>query len=522
MRKWWRVVAVVSMSGFAACGGQMDNPTSDEVASSLASLKKYDSERLCPEIASGSGMMQCLARRLKIPAGVVGPHALPAGLGPAQLQSAYKIDTTKGAGVTVAIVDAMDDPNAESDLAVYRSTFGLPPCTTANGCFRKVDQNGGTTYPAADSGWAGEISLDLDMVSAICPSCKILLVEATSANIGDLGAAVNRAVAMGAAVVSNSYGGPEDGSSASYDSQYYSHANVGIFASSGDSGFGASYPATGHDVIAVGGTALTVASSTSRGWSETAWSSSIFGGGAGSGCSADVSKPSWQNDPGCAKRMEADVSAVADPQTGPATYDTYMAGGWQVVGGTSASSPLVAAIFAMYGIPGRSGGATGQFVWQNSGDFFDVTSGSNGTCTPAYECTAGPGYDGPTGWGTPNGTKLAGGVCTPQCSGKQCGPDGCGGTCGTCPMGQTCDASGQCGTTCTPQCSGKQCGPDGCGGTCGTCRPGQTCSAGGQCTGGCVPQCGSGQFFSSCGGSDSCGGTCGCASGLFCLFGICL
>src|SRR5262249_43085794 len=155
------------------------------------------------------------------------------------------------------------------------------------------------------------------------------------------------------------------------------------------------------------------------GWSETAWSKSIiFGGGAGSGCSADVAKPSWQNDNvthpgGCAKRMEADLSAVADPQTGPAVYDTYMSGGWQVVGGTAASSPLVPPIFAMYNVPGKSGGATGQFVWSNPSDFFDVLSGNNGTCSPTYECTAGPGYDGPTGWGTPDGSRLGGGTCMP-------------------------------------------------------------------------------------------------------------
>jgi hypothetical protein len=217
--------------------------------------------------------------------------------------------------------------------------------------------------------------------------------------------------------------------------------------------------------------------------------------------------------------MEADVSAVADPQTGPATYDTYQSSGWSVVGGTSAASPLVAAIFAMYGIPGRTGGATGQFAWTNTSDFFDVVGGSNGTCTQSYECTAVAGYDGPTGWGSPNAATF-GGTCTPQCSGKQCGPDGCGGTCGSCPTGQTCNANGQCQAGCTPQCSGKQCGPDGCGGTCGSCPTGQTCSSSGQCS--CTPSCGSGGFFSQCGNSNGCGGTCGCASGLFCFIGICL
>ena len=238
------------------------------------------------------------------------------GYGPADLQSAYALPSNLGAGKTVAIVDAYDLPSAESDLGVYRSQFGLPPCTTANGCFRKINQNGGTTPPAANSGWGQEIALDIDMVSAICPQCKILLVEASSASIANLGTAVNQAVAQGAVAVSNSYGASESFSETSWDTSYYKHAGVAITASSGDSGYGTSYPAASPWVTSVGGTSLSRASN-ARGWTETVWS------GAGSGCSSTESKPSFQTDTGCSRRTIADVSAVANPSTGVAVYDTY-------------------------------------------------------------------------------------------------------------------------------------------------------------------------------------------------------
>ncbi|MBA2470882.1 MAG: hypothetical protein H0V41_01035, partial [Pseudonocardiales bacterium] len=240
--------------------------------------------------------------------------AVPNGFGPADLRSAYQLSTSGSAAMTVAIVDAFDDPNAEADLATYRSTFGLPACTTANGCFRKVNQNGQTSpLPATDPGWAGEISLDLDMVSAICPNCHILLLEANRPTVTNLGTAVNTAVNLGAKFVSNSYGGPENGLENSDDTSYYNHPGVVITASSGDSGFGVSYPASGKGVTAVGGTSLTRDTS-ARGWSETVWN------GAGSGCSASVAKPAFQAGltTGCARRAEADVAAIADPQTGVA------------------------------------------------------------------------------------------------------------------------------------------------------------------------------------------------------------
>lgn len=313
------------------------------------------------------------------------------GYSPADLQSAYVLPTTGGTGQTVAIVDAYDDPNAESDLATYRSYFGLAPCTSTNGCFRKVNQVGGTSYPKADAGWAGEISLDLDMVSAICAQCNILLVEANSASYADLDAAENEAAALGATEISNSFGGAE----VSADDSAYNHPGVAITASAGDSGTGASQPCSYAEVVCVGGTSLY--SDPYYGWSESAWS------GTGSGCSAYVLKPSWQTDSGCAMRSEADVAAVADPQTGVSVYDSYVSGGWQVVGGTSASSPIIASVYALAGNAAAINPP--QNLWTNAGtNTFDITSGSNGTCSIYYICNAGPGYDGPTGWGTPNGT----------------------------------------------------------------------------------------------------------------------
>jgi len=276
---------------------------------------------------------------------------------------------------------------------VYRSQFGLPACTTANGCFRKVDQNGGTNYPRRNTGWAEEISLDVDMVSAICPGCHILLVEASSNSFANLGASVNRAATMGANAISNSYGGSDTADSSA---PFYNHPGIAVTASSGDSGFGAQFPASSHFVTAVGGTHLT-RSSTTRGWTETVWS------GAGSGCSsfnAALTGAAGFNT-GCANRAEADVSAVADPNTGVAVYDTFREPGWLVFGGTSVASPIIAAV---YGLAGNEASIDNNFPYAHSGSFFDVTSGSNGSCSPSQLCTARAGWDGPTGLGTPNGT----------------------------------------------------------------------------------------------------------------------
>ncbi len=321
--------------------------------------------------------------------------AAPSGLAPADLQDAYKLGAG-GSGQTVAIVDAYDAPTAEQDLATYRSQFGLPECSTANGCFKKVDQNGGSSYPTGDAGWGQEISLDVDMVSAVCPSCNIVLVEANSASFEDLGTAVNTAAGM-ASVVSNSYGG-SDAADSDYG-QYYNHPGVIMTVSSGDSGYGVEYPASSQYVTAVGGTSLTKDGS-ARGWSESAWD------GAGSGCSDLNTALSGQAgaNTGCTGRAVADVSAVADPATGVAVYDSTAAGGqsgWMVFGGTSVAAPVVGGIF---GLAGNASSVDNNTPYAHADSLFDVTSGSNGSCPTTQWCNAGPGWDGPTGLGTPNGT----------------------------------------------------------------------------------------------------------------------
>ena len=319
----------------------------------------------------------------------------PAGYGPSALRHAYNLPSSRGAGRVVAIVDAYNDPKAESDLAHYRRAYHLPPCTRANGCFRKVNQNGGSSYPHSNAGWAAEISLDLDMVSAVCPKCHILLVEGSSSYINDLGKAVNTAVRLGAKYISNSYGTSESSSDASYDSQYFNHPGVVITASAGDGGYATAYPADSRYVTAVGGTSLRRASSP-RGWSEKAWN------GTGSGCSSDAAKPSWQKASACSKRIGNDVAAVADPNTGVAVYDTYKAGGWAIYGGTSAASPIIAATYALAGTP-RAGTYPASYPYTHRSALHDVTSGHNGSCHRSYLCTARRGYDGPTGLGTPKG-----------------------------------------------------------------------------------------------------------------------
>lgn len=311
----------------------------------------------------------------------------------ADIQSAYKLPSALlGARQTVAIVDAYDDPNAAADLAAYRAANNLPICDADFPCFNKVDQRGGTNYPAPDPGWATEESLDVDMVSAACPNCRILLVEADDNSFDNLGTAVDEAVTLGATVVSNSYGGAEFNGEQT-DAAHYNHPGVAITVSTGDSGYGVSAPASFPTVTAVGGTTL-YQDGSARGWSELAWS------GAGSGCSAYVAKPSWQRDRLCRKRTVADVAAVADPNTPVAVYDTFEASGWLAVGGTSVATPIVASVYAL---AGNAGSVSSDYPYSHSTALFDVVGGSNGSCGGSYLCTAVSGYDGPTGLGTPNG-----------------------------------------------------------------------------------------------------------------------
>jgi hypothetical protein len=363
------------------------------------------------------GPMRCFSEAIGYQQGSLGPKIMPGptGLGPAQIQSAYKLSGVASGGKTVAIVDAYNDPKAASDLAVYRSAYGLPPCTVANGCFRQVNQNGTTSpLPAGNHGWAIEESLDLDAVSAACPDCHILLVEASNANTANLVKAEDTAGRTpGVVSISDSWGGSEAASETS-DDTHFNHPGVAITAAAGDSGYGTSWPAVSPYVTAVGGTTLTQANN-ARGWNETVWS------GSGSGCSKFEPKPTWQLDNGCPRRTSNDVAADADPNSGLGVYDTYSScgsssfcdrlielglaqglDGWAQVGGTSLSSPLIASVYALAG--NASSVVYGSYPYSHASSLFDVTSGSDGTCSPTYLCTAGPQYDGPTGNGTPNGT----------------------------------------------------------------------------------------------------------------------
>jgi hypothetical protein len=444
---------LLSLTGAVACGSQVPGTIDDRATEDLSTLAIHPHRAVCGDAAPGEA--RCFARIRLNDDGVtpfVSTATTPSGIGPSDITSAYNLPSG-GSGVTVAIVDAYDDPKAEADLAVYRKQYGLPACTTANGCFKKVSQTGSTTsLPAANDGWAGEISLDLDAVSAACPACNILLVEATSPTTVNLGTALNQAVKLGASIVSNSYGGPESSSDPSFDTKYFKHAGVLITVSSGDSGYGAQYPASSQYVMAVGGTTLKRSTSATRGWTETAWAS------GGSGCSAYTAKPSYQKDTKCAKRTVADVSAVADPNTGLAVYDTYGSGsGWQVFGGTSASSPIVAAIFARLGVASAAAQTAG-FPYAHTAAFNDITSGTNGSCSGTYLCKAGSGYDGPTGIGSPNGSKVKAAIATANSvsanessSGSSCGHSLCESgspvptTCDSCAT-QICDTDPYCCT----------------------------------------------------------------------------
>jgi subtilase family serine protease len=327
----------------------------------------------------------------------------PTGYGPAQFLGAYSLSGLASGLKTVTIVDAYDNPTIRNDLSVYSNTMGiadLPTCTSpadARACFIKVNQSGGTSsFPRKDAGWALEIALDVEVAHAVCQNCKIILVEGSSNQFVDLGAAVNTAANLGANVISNSYGGSEfSQESTSTYGGFFNHPGIAITVSSGDSGYGVEFPAASRYVTAVGGTTLRLGANNSRA-SETVWS------GAGSGCSAYEPKPSWQTDAECSRRTVADVSADADPNTGASVYDTtrYQGRqGWFQVGGTSLAAPLIGAVYAL----GTSNVTYGSYPYSHTNSLFDVTSGSNGSCAGSYLCTARVGYDGPTGLGTPNG-----------------------------------------------------------------------------------------------------------------------
>lgn len=387
----------------------------------------------------------------------------PPGYGPAQLAAAYGLTTTTGSGQTVALIESGDYPTAAADLAVYRTQYGLPPCTSASGCFKKVGQTGSTTsLPRTNASWAEETALDEDMVSAICPNCHILIVEANSATTSNLDAAVNVAAQLGATEISNSYGSAESDFDPPADVQAdYDHPGVVVTAAVGDDGYDSfdqwllygsvpsspSFPASSPDVVAVGGTTLDLDQAGHRS-SETVWNSDgpndqyeeIYGlyGATGGGCSTLFAAPTWQrslsgwsNTECGTARLAADVSAVGDPFTGFDVYDSADGLGWFTEGGASLPTPLIAGLFAL------AGGANGvpypaKTLYANAKDFFDVTTGGNGFCggegrsqcadwaalgfgtldcddasstakAGTLACDAAKGYDGPSGLGTPKG-----------------------------------------------------------------------------------------------------------------------
>jgi subtilase family serine protease len=368
--------------------------------------------QVCPQPAT-PGVMQC---SIVVHSQVgVQPANKPASaaLSPGQLRSAYGLSKAAQASNkgTIAIVDAYNDWHAAADLAKYRSYYGLGACTTSSKCLRVVNQKGTTAwYPKGNSSWAEEESLDLDMVSAICPKCKIILVESNTTSINSLSAAEDTAVRLGAKFISNSWGGQEFTGETSYDG-HFDHPGVAITVAAGDDGyaFGTQYPAVSPDVTAVGGTTLWMKGKART--QEKVWNLGA-GDATNSGCSAYETQQTWQaaDNSGCANRIDNDVAADADPRTGPAVYDSYpepgvgLAKGWQQLGGTSASSPIIAAVYALANPGGKpaTGSLPTQFPYQAGSGLRDITIGSNGSCG-TYLCTAETGYDGPTGLGVPSG-----------------------------------------------------------------------------------------------------------------------
>jgi len=371
--------------------------SADAAAPRLTHLSGLHAKRVCAATVR-PGHATCFSKVLVNSKGAIPMASSPlaTALSPTQLRSAYGLGGASSSGRTVAIVDAYGYTNLERDLTTYRDYYGMPACTTANGCLRIIDQNGGTSLPRVDLGWSQEQALDVDAVSAACPDCKILVVQAKSASFANLGQAVITASKQaGVVAISNSYGGG-DAPDSTYG-VYYNHPGIAVTASTGDNGYkGGSYPASSSYVTAVGGTTLKMNGTTRV--SESVWS------GAGSGCStynaALAAAASF--DTGCAKRAMADVSAAADPNTGGLSVyapTSRTSSTWSQYGGTSESSPIIASVYALAG-----GGYSNATPYQHPGSLHDVTSGSNGSCPTSQWCQARVGWDGPTGLGTPNGT----------------------------------------------------------------------------------------------------------------------
>jgi subtilase family serine protease len=336
-----------------------------------------------------------------------GRAAAPKGLSPQQIQAAYKVPAGRQSRQTVAVSIAFNAPHLAQYLAVYRAHYHLPACTIASGCLRIVNQHGtASPLPASGvpSGWALEETLDVSMISVACPHCHILVVEGNSPSPADLGATENTAARLGAQVISNSYGQRENGAALATAADY-AHPGHTIVVATGDFGYtAANFPADLADVTAAGGTQLTRAPHTRRGWTEQVLDQPADFLAGGSGCSAYVAKPAWEHDPNCPGRTVADVSAVG---WNVPIYNKNF-GGWVTVGGTSVAAPLIAGI---YGLADNGATVKPGFAYAHARDLFDITRGNNSlfvtasqACGDDYLCTAQPGYDAPTGLGTPDGT----------------------------------------------------------------------------------------------------------------------
>jgi Subtilase family len=363
--------------------------------------------RACPTVPAGR--VRCFA--LYRPQYAVnralseGHKTQPKGWGPKALQRAYRLPVSRDSHQTVAVSIAFRTPSLARYLRIYREHYGLPPCTEASGCLRIVNEKGHLTPRAPSgrgSGWDLEATLDVSMISAACPNCRILVVEANSDFDGDLGRTDVTAARLGADVISNSYGLRENGQTQTLRKDYLRPGHM-VVASSGDSGFdAANFPANLGGVTAVGGTEFRHAPGP-RGVTERVWNQPDFFAAATSSCSAYVAKPAWQHDAHCPGRTIADISAVA------ANIPIFNAfyGGWVTVGGTSVSAPFISGVF---GLAGNATSITPQYLYQHKADFFDVTHGNNvligqvaKVCGGDYLCKARKGYDAPTGLGTPDG-----------------------------------------------------------------------------------------------------------------------
>ncbi len=337
----------------------------------------------------------------------------PTGISPSRIRRAYGFTSiaNQGAGQTIGIVDAYDDPNIAADLSHFNSTFGLAACTTTSGCFKKVYANG--SKPATNADWSLEIALDVEWAHVIAPKAKIVLVEASSNSLLALLHAVDVAVQQGASVVSMSWGGSEFSTERNYDF-HFAINNVTFTVSSGDNGHGTEWPSSSAGVVAVGGTRLSVDASGNY-LSESGWS------GSGGGLSRYELEPSYQSSfpvprDSTGKRAVPDVGYDSSPSTGVPVYDTVALNGekgWFQVGGTSAAAPQWAALFAIANSIRHAAGKANLSHTSNSlyaiaksnyGDYHDIHSGNNGTCGSL--CNSVTGYDTVTGIGSPRASVL--------------------------------------------------------------------------------------------------------------------